>query len=99
MLLSSFLATSISTDTYGTKRMVKCQKILDYVLQSLFFFLGNLALKGESMRKAKQRNFVPVRTGFITVFIMVLTTVWYDITYKLPGSQYDTGFNLKNKIS
>ena len=98
MLLSSFLATSISTDTYGTKRMVKCHKFLKMSF-NLCFFLGNLALKGESMRKAKQRNFVPVRTGFITVFIMVLTTVWYDITYKLPGSQYDTGFNLKNKIS
>ena len=43
------------------------------------------------MKKAKQRNFVPARSGFVTVFIMVFSTVLYDIIYKLPSSKYDAG--------
>ena len=56
--------------------------------------LENLALKGESMKRANQRNFVPARTGFLAVFVMVLSTIFYDIVYKLPGTKFDTGFKL-----
>ena len=48
-------------------------------------------MRGEALVKAKQRNFVPARSGFVTVFIMVFSTVLYDIIYKLPSSKYDAG--------
>ena len=51
----------------------------------------NLALKGENLRKVKQRNFVPARNGFFSVIFMVLTTVVYDVIHMLPSSEYDAG--------
>ena len=50
-----------------------------------------MALKGEVLMKAKQRNFVPATLGFATVIFLVVTTVVYDIIYNLPSSEYDTG--------
>ena len=47
------------------------------------------------MRKAKQRNFVPARTGFIAVFVLILSTLFYDIVYKLSSSKYDTGLAIQ----
>ena len=51
----------------------------------------NLALKGENLRKVKQRNFVSARNGFFSVIFMVLTTVVYDVIHMLPSSEYDAG--------
>ena len=58
----------------------------------------NLALKGENLRKVKQRNFVPARNGFFSVIFMVLTTVVYDVIHMLPSSEYDAGKMITQKI-
>ena len=46
-------------------------------------------------KKDKNRNFVPAKTGFLAIFVMVLSTVVYGIIYGLPGltdTKVDTGF-------
>ena len=58
----------------------------------------NLALKGENLRKVKQRNFVPARNGFFYVIFMVLTTVVYDVIHMLPSSEYDAGKMITQNI-
>ena len=50
--------------------------------------------KASKMIKNHQhKNFVPARTGFVFVFVIIITTVYYNLIYNL---EYWTGNKIRN---